>query len=103
MSSGGHRVPGPELTELRHMRSLVALSEELHFGRAARRLRIAQPALSQQIRRLEASVGVELFQRDSRSVQMTAAGSALLAEARLALAAAALEATAGRRSVAGLA
>jgi DNA-binding transcriptional LysR family regulator len=68
--------------ELRHLRYFVAVAEELHFSRAAEQLHIAQPAVSEQIRKLEAELGVRLLNRTKRTVALTDAGTALLAEAR---------------------
>jgi DNA-binding transcriptional LysR family regulator len=72
--------------ELRQLRYLVALAEERHFTRAAAREHIAQPALSQQIRRLEDELGLPLVERTTRSVSITDAGAALVARARRILA-----------------
>ncbi|KRE39362.1 hypothetical protein ASG73_03280 [Janibacter sp. Soil728] len=69
--------------ELHHVRAFLAVAEELHFGRAAQRLHMAQPPLSRTIKQLERSLGSSLFERTTRSVRLTVQGQALLPHARM--------------------
>lgn len=68
--------------ELKQLKYFIAVAEELHFGRAARRLFISQPALSFDIRRFEEKLGIKLLERNNKSVALTNAGNVLLGEAR---------------------
>ena len=74
------------MIELRSLRQFIAVAEDLHFGRAAERLHMTQPPLTQAIQKLEATLGAALFERTSRSVRLSAAGTALLPVARTLLA-----------------
>jgi DNA-binding transcriptional LysR family regulator len=87
--------------ELRHLRYFVAVAEERSFTGAAERLWIAQPGLSTQIRRLEAELGIKLFERHTRGVDLTSAGELFLERARVALAAAETAGATGRDMQAG--
>jgi DNA-binding transcriptional LysR family regulator len=88
--------------ELRHLRYFVAIAEERSFTRAAERLWVAQPGLSTQIRRLEAELGIKLFERHTRGVDLTDAGELFLDRARATLAAAEEACSTGRDLQAGI-
>jgi len=87
--------------DLRHLRYFAAVAEELHFGRAAKRLGIAQPPLSQQIQKLEGLLGTSLFERGRRQIALTDAGRVLLEETRKVLAATERAVEETRRAAAG--
>jgi DNA-binding transcriptional LysR family regulator len=87
--------------ELRHLRYFVTVAEELHFGRAARRLHLSQPPLSMQIKALEEEIGAPLLLRTQRRVELTAAGAAFLKEAREILARVPAATEAARRAARG--
>src|SRR5919106_428717 len=87
--------------ELRHLRYFIAVAEQLNFRRAAEQLHVAQPPLSKQIRDLEDELGVQLFQRSKRRVQLTEVGRVFLGEARETLNQAEQAARAARRANCG--
>ncbi|MEO8738191.1 MAG: LysR family transcriptional regulator [Casimicrobiaceae bacterium] len=89
------------MIDARRLRYFVAVAETLHFGRAALHLRISQPPLSRQIQQLEHEIGVALFRRSKRRVELTDAGAYLLGEARRMLADGALVAERTRRAATG--
>src|SRR3954468_24181231 len=74
-------VTSADMMTLDQVRSFVAVAEELHFGRAADRLRMTQPPLSRQIQKLEKAIGAQLLESDNRRVALTGAGAAFLDEA----------------------
>ena len=97
-----HRRLSEAAMELRHLRYFVAIAEERSFTGAAERLWVAQPGLSTQMRRLEAELGVKLFVRHTRGVDLTQAGELFLERARIALAAAETAGATGRDLEAGV-
>src|SRR5262245_66420138 len=86
MSSNRYRSAIGVRVELRHLRYFVAVGEEEHFGRAAERLHVVQPALTRQVRQLEEEMGCALFERLKRGVRLTEAGKLFLEETRRLLA-----------------
>src|SRR3954465_1998683 len=89
------------MLDLQQLQAFVVLCEELHFGRAATRLNVTQPPLTRQIQALEKSVGIQLLQRTTRSVQLTPAGRIFLRQARRLLAEAELLVADAQRAAVG--
>ncbi len=99
---GSHRAEVLSIMELRHLRYFVAIAEERSFTRAAERLWVAQPGLSTQIRQLETELGVRLFERHTRGVDLTSAGQLFLERARAVLAATEIARATGSDLTSGL-
>ena len=89
------------MIDLRQLRQFIAVAEELHFHRAAERLNMSQPPLTATVRRLEEEIGAKLLERGNRVIQLTSAGEALLAHARLTVEQADLAVAAARDAAAG--
>jgi DNA-binding transcriptional LysR family regulator len=92
---------GSAVMDFQSLQDFIVVAEELHFGRAAKRLNIVQPALSRRIQKLEEGLRFQLFQRNNRRIQLTAAGNVFLAEARSLLASLAAAVLAGQRASEG--
>lgn len=101
VSIGGGAIAYDLSMELRHIASFVAVAQELHFGLAARRLHLAQPAVTHHVQRLETELGVKLLERTTRAVSLTEVGMAFLEEALATIAQAERAATVAKRAARG--